>query len=235
MKGKSQMSTTEVKGGDWVLRFERGCEQILANAMLPSGVWKPNTVCCVCFNPIACLPLHQLTCQHLLLLICSLSWADCIYATPPGRPTRESSIFCFFCAQERREEWREMPGGGRGQTELSCWLIYPAKKKKSSSFFPPSSASCFFTYICVAVQMWISHMCVHTRAQTTSHHSPVLSLSCQANKDPLFLTGVTFPSEYPASPETLVKLSVYDAKDKTQESVSKHFLLCMCVRRICAC
>ncbi|XP_019215552.1 type II inositol 3,4-bisphosphate 4-phosphatase isoform X4 [Oreochromis niloticus] len=42
----------------------------------------------------------------------------------------------------------------------------------------------------------------------------------RANKDPLFLTGVTFPSEYPASPETLVKLSVYDAKDKTQESSS---------------
>lgn len=38
MKGKSQTSTTEVKGGDWVLRFEGGCEQILANAMLPSGV-----------------------------------------------------------------------------------------------------------------------------------------------------------------------------------------------------
>uniref|UniRef100_UPI0037E8549F type II inositol 3,4-bisphosphate 4-phosphatase isoform X2 n=1 Tax=Semicossyphus pulcher TaxID=241346 RepID=UPI0037E8549F len=41
-----------------------------------------------------------------------------------------------------------------------------------------------------------------------------------ANKDPLFLTGVTFPSEYPASPETLVKLTVYDAKDKSQESSS---------------
>ncbi|XP_018546412.1 type II inositol 3,4-bisphosphate 4-phosphatase isoform X2 [Lates calcarifer] len=42
----------------------------------------------------------------------------------------------------------------------------------------------------------------------------------EANKDPLFLTGVTFPSEYPASPETLVKLTVYDAKDKSQESSS---------------
>ncbi|XP_053274232.1 type II inositol 3,4-bisphosphate 4-phosphatase isoform X3 [Pleuronectes platessa] len=40
----------------------------------------------------------------------------------------------------------------------------------------------------------------------------------KANKDPLFLTGVTFPSEYPASPETLVKLTVYDSKDKSQES-----------------
>uniref|UniRef100_A0AAQ5ZE88 phosphatidylinositol-3,4-bisphosphate 4-phosphatase n=1 Tax=Amphiprion ocellaris TaxID=80972 RepID=A0AAQ5ZE88_AMPOC len=42
----------------------------------------------------------------------------------------------------------------------------------------------------------------------------------EANKDPLFLTGVAFPSEYPASPETLVKLTVYDAKDKNQESSS---------------
>ncbi|XP_013863256.1 type II inositol 3,4-bisphosphate 4-phosphatase [Austrofundulus limnaeus] len=42
----------------------------------------------------------------------------------------------------------------------------------------------------------------------------------EANKDPLFLTGVTFPSEYPESPETLVKLSVYDAKNKSQESSS---------------
>ncbi|KAM8879431.1 type II inositol 3,4-bisphosphate 4-phosphatase isoform 12-T18 [Spinachia spinachia] len=41
-----------------------------------------------------------------------------------------------------------------------------------------------------------------------------------ANGDPLFLTGVTFPSEYHASPETLVKLTVYDAKDKNQESSS---------------
>uniref|UniRef100_A0A8C6TXH4 Inositol polyphosphate-4-phosphatase type II B n=1 Tax=Neogobius melanostomus TaxID=47308 RepID=A0A8C6TXH4_9GOBI len=40
----------------------------------------------------------------------------------------------------------------------------------------------------------------------------------RANKDPLFLTGMTFPSEFPARPETLVKLAVYDAKDKNQES-----------------
>ncbi|XP_063332176.1 type II inositol 3,4-bisphosphate 4-phosphatase isoform X1 [Pelmatolapia mariae] len=56
------------------------------------------------------------------------------------------------------------------------------------------------------------------------HKQHLVSHACteivEANKDPLFLTGVTFPSEYPASPETLVKLSVYDAKDKTQESSS---------------
>ncbi|CAL8286566.1 unnamed protein product [Arctogadus glacialis] len=40
----------------------------------------------------------------------------------------------------------------------------------------------------------------------------------QANRDPLFLTGVTFPPEQPASPETLVKLTVYDVKDKSRQA-----------------
>uniref|UniRef100_A0A3B4Z4B7 phosphatidylinositol-3,4-bisphosphate 4-phosphatase n=1 Tax=Stegastes partitus TaxID=144197 RepID=A0A3B4Z4B7_9TELE len=61
------------------------------------------------------------------------------------------------------------------------------------------------------------------------HKQHLVSHACteivEANKDPLFLTGVTFPSEYPASPETLVKLTVYDAKDKNQESVSSHVWL----------
>uniref|UniRef100_A0A674PE94 Inositol polyphosphate-4-phosphatase type II B n=1 Tax=Takifugu rubripes TaxID=31033 RepID=A0A674PE94_TAKRU len=46
----------------------------------------------------------------------------------------------------------------------------------------------------------------------------------EASKDPLFLTGVTFPSDYPACPETLVKLTVFDAKDKNQEPVTLFFL-----------
>ncbi|CAB1436390.1 unnamed protein product [Pleuronectes platessa] len=58
--------------------------------------------------------------------------------------------------------------------------------------------------------------------RSTAEIQPQLRLpKMLANKDPLFLTGVTFPSEYPASPETLVKLTVYDSKDKSQESVSK--------------
>ncbi|XP_034447864.1 type II inositol 3,4-bisphosphate 4-phosphatase isoform X6 [Hippoglossus hippoglossus] len=55
--------------------------------------------------------------------------------------------------------------------------------------------------------------------RSTAEIQPQLRLpKMLANKDPLFLTGVTFPSEYPASPETLVKLTVYDSKDKSQES-----------------
>ncbi|KAF7653743.1 hypothetical protein LDENG_00079180 [Lucifuga dentata] len=54
------------------------------------------------------------------------------------------------------------------------------------------------------------------------HKQHLISHACteivEANRDPLFLTGVTFPPEYPASPESLVKLTVYDAKDKSQEA-----------------
>ncbi|KAL1023759.1 hypothetical protein UPYG_G00045740 [Umbra pygmaea] len=42
----------------------------------------------------------------------------------------------------------------------------------------------------------------------------------EACRDPLFLTGVTFPPEYPASPETLVKLTVYDVRDKAHDDSS---------------
>lgn len=175
MKGKSQTSTTEVKGGDWVLRFEGGCEQILANAMLPSGVWKPNTVCCVCFNPIACLPLHQLTCQHLLLLICSLSWQTVfmphLQVDPLGRAL--SSAFVPRRGERNGEKCQEEE---EGRLSSAAGSFTQQKKKKSPlPFFPLFSFLLF--HICVAVQMWISHMCVHTRAQTISHHSPVLSLS----------------------------------------------------------
>lgn len=38
---------------------------------------------------------------------------------------------------------------------------------------------------------------------------------------------MTFPSDCPAGPETLVKMTVFDAKDKTQEPVSTE-LLCYC-------
>ncbi|KAG7221804.1 hypothetical protein INR49_016979, partial [Caranx melampygus] len=77
---------------------------------------------------------------------------------------------------------------------------------------------------------WLTSLCKWRQAYHFSSSQPISSTktiqpqlrlpSMLANKDPLFLTGVTFPSEHPASPETLVKLTVYDAKDKSQESVS---------------
>ncbi|XP_077032822.1 inositol polyphosphate 4-phosphatase type II isoform X3 [Agelaius phoeniceus] len=41
----------------------------------------------------------------------------------------------------------------------------------------------------------------------------------EGTKDPLFLTGVTFPPEYPIYEETKIKLTVYDVKDKSQDTV----------------
>ncbi|XP_019717505.1 type II inositol 3,4-bisphosphate 4-phosphatase isoform X1 [Hippocampus comes] len=53
------------------------------------------------------------------------------------------------------------------------------------------------------------------------HKDRLLSHACteivEANKDPRFLTGVTLSSNCPTTPETLVKLTVYDVKDKSQE------------------
>ncbi|XP_036406903.1 type II inositol 3,4-bisphosphate 4-phosphatase isoform X2 [Megalops cyprinoides] len=42
----------------------------------------------------------------------------------------------------------------------------------------------------------------------------------EGTRDPLFLTGVTFPPEYRICEETRVKLTVYDVKDKSQENRS---------------
>lgn len=46
----------------------------------------------------------------------------------------------------------------------------------------------------------------------------------EGTRDPLFLTGVTFPSEYPIYEETKIKLVVYDVKDKSQETVQTSVL-----------
>lgn len=160
MKGKSQTSTTEVKGGVWVLWFEGGCEQILANAMLPSGVWKPNTVCCVCFNPIACLPLHQLTCQHLLLLICSLSWQTVFMPHLQVDPLGRALSSAFFCPGEVRGMERNARRRKRAD-----WA--QQTKKKSSSFFPPLQLPAF-SHLCCSANVDIAHVCTHTSANYIS-------------------------------------------------------------------
>lgn len=41
----------------------------------------------------------------------------------------------------------------------------------------------------------------------------------QGTRDPLFLTGVTFQPDYPIYEETKIKLTVYDVKDKSQDTV----------------
>ncbi|XP_064306307.1 inositol polyphosphate 4-phosphatase type II isoform X1 [Phalacrocorax carbo] len=46
----------------------------------------------------------------------------------------------------------------------------------------------------------------------------------EGTRDPLFLTGVTFPPEYPIYEETKIKLTVYDVKDKSQDTVRTNVL-----------
>ncbi|XP_061107258.1 type II inositol 3,4-bisphosphate 4-phosphatase isoform X4 [Conger conger] len=57
----------------------------------------------------------------------------------------------------------------------------------------------------------------------TQEHS-LAAYSCteivEGTRDPLFLTGVTFPQDYPIGEDTRVKLTVYDVKDKSQETRS---------------
>ncbi|XP_044156535.1 inositol polyphosphate 4-phosphatase type II isoform X3 [Bufo gargarizans] len=72
---------------------------------------------------------------------------------------------------------------------------------------------------------------LNTFVQTSVAHPTEQTLTRYANtelvegtRDPLFLTGVTFPSEYPIYEETKIKLTVYDVKEKSQET--KSFLGC---------
>lgn len=73
----------------------------------------------------------------------------------------------------------------------------------------------FFTLVCLLVCQLLSLL----PAAATSL-SWLSACAIQGTRDPLFLTGVTFPSEYPIYEETKIKLSVYDVKDKSQETVS---------------
>lgn len=55
--------------------------------------------------------------------------------------------------------------------------------------------------------------------------SELCPYAMQGTKDPLFLTGVTFPPDYPIYEETKIKLTVYDVKDKSQDTVGILLLL----------
>ncbi|XP_075786012.1 inositol polyphosphate 4-phosphatase type II isoform X2 [Pelodiscus sinensis] len=58
---------------------------------------------------------------------------------------------------------------------------------------------------------------VHPTEQTLTRYSSTEIV--EGTRDPLFLTGVTFPPEYPIYEETKIKLTVYDVKDKSQDTV----------------
>ncbi|KAL6030880.1 hypothetical protein STEG23_006342, partial [Scotinomys teguina] len=57
---------------------------------------------------------------------------------------------------------------------------------------------------------------IHPVEQTLTRYSSTEIV--EGTKDPLFLTGVTFPSEYPIYEETRIKLTVYDVKDKSHDT-----------------
>uniref|UniRef100_A0A8C3IVZ1 phosphatidylinositol-3,4-bisphosphate 4-phosphatase n=1 Tax=Chrysemys picta bellii TaxID=8478 RepID=A0A8C3IVZ1_CHRPI len=61
---------------------------------------------------------------------------------------------------------------------------------------------------------------VHPAEQTLTRYSSTEIV--EGTRDPLFLTGVTFPPEYPIYEETKIKLTVYDVKDKSQDTVRTH-------------
>uniref|UniRef100_A0A8D0GTY1 phosphatidylinositol-3,4-bisphosphate 4-phosphatase n=1 Tax=Sphenodon punctatus TaxID=8508 RepID=A0A8D0GTY1_SPHPU len=63
---------------------------------------------------------------------------------------------------------------------------------------------------------------VHPTEQTLTRYSSTEIV--EGTRDPLFLTGVTFSPEYPIYEETKIKLTVYDVKDKSQDTRS--FLGC---------
>ncbi|CAM2112952.1 unnamed protein product [Caretta caretta] len=58
---------------------------------------------------------------------------------------------------------------------------------------------------------------VHPAEQTLTRYSSTEIV--EGTRDPLFLTGVAFPPEYPIYEETKIKLTVYDVKDKSQDTV----------------
>ncbi|XP_056346163.1 inositol polyphosphate 4-phosphatase type II isoform X1 [Oenanthe melanoleuca] len=63
------------------------------------------------------------------------------------------------------------------------------------------------------IQVSVVHPAEHTLTRYSSTEI------VEGTKDPLFLTGVTFPPEYPIYEETKIKLTVYDVKDKSQDTV----------------
>nr|XP_023416087.1 type II inositol 3,4-bisphosphate 4-phosphatase isoform X2 [Cavia porcellus] len=58
---------------------------------------------------------------------------------------------------------------------------------------------------------------IHPAEQSLTRYSSTEIV--EGTRDPLFLTGVIFPSEYPIYEETKIKLTVYDVKDKALDTV----------------
>ncbi|XP_043829066.1 inositol polyphosphate 4-phosphatase type II isoform X2 [Dromiciops gliroides] len=58
---------------------------------------------------------------------------------------------------------------------------------------------------------------IHPAEQSVTRYSSTETV--EGTRNPLFLTGVTFPPEYPIYEETNIKLTVYDVKEKFHDTV----------------
>ena len=164
------------------------------------------------------IPLPQRHCVSSPVNSCcswpAVSVGDCSYARAPGRPTRESSIFSSVVPRRssRRGEGDlcggGTPGGGEGQTEPSCWLIYtPTPPPPPSPFhfplwLPAFSWTCVLQNQCVyedAHCRTCTHMHTHAHTSTlaVSHPFSVLSLFPTGEQRPTISDGGDLPFRVP--------------------------------------
>ncbi|GAA6098456.1 type II inositol 3,4-bisphosphate 4-phosphatase isoform X1 [Tachysurus ichikawai] len=77
------------------------------------------------------------------------------------------------------------------------------------------------TPVCVA---YCAQLLAHSAAPKFPRpfltNSMLSFLSWQGTRDPLFLTGVSLSPDWPVYEDSLIKLSVYDVKDKHHQMVS---------------
>uniref|UniRef100_A0A8C5JNB9 phosphatidylinositol-3,4-bisphosphate 4-phosphatase n=1 Tax=Junco hyemalis TaxID=40217 RepID=A0A8C5JNB9_JUNHY len=121
---------------------------------------------------------------------------------------------------------------------------FPNNSELGMSFIPAARVVCSVFYFYFALSPACKDLVAATRDRKLStfiqvsvvhpaeHISTRYSSTeiVEGTKDPLFLTGVTFPPEYPIYEETKIKLTVYDVKDKSQDTVSRSFLGCATFR-----
>uniref|UniRef100_A0A8C4RK03 phosphatidylinositol-3,4-bisphosphate 4-phosphatase n=1 Tax=Erpetoichthys calabaricus TaxID=27687 RepID=A0A8C4RK03_ERPCA len=115
-------------------------------------------------------------------------------------------------------------------SSFSCRLSSPL-----SLFLPTPSLSLFACRELAAparerkpnAVVYASVVSEQQRSATTYSSTEVV----EGTRDPLFLTGVSFPPDYPIGEETRLKLSVYDVREKSQETVTSFLttMSCLCV------
>ncbi|KAM6221608.1 inositol polyphosphate 4-phosphatase type II isoform 4-T4 [Rhynchocyon petersi] len=110
----------------------------------------------------------------------------------PTAPTNDTGDFQFTSIQK-------IPDEPQLEFILACRdLVAPGRDRKLNTL----------------VQISV----IHPEEQLLTRYSSTEIV--EGTRDPLFLTGVTFSSEYPIYEETKIKLTVYDVKDKSHDTRS---------------